>query len=152
MAVVHDPMIACVDSLAANIKALHAVEEKMAIVDENWKYLFQEGKCEHLTVDSDDFDNFGLQEVDFARVELTQADAKTIAEAEELDDLSAFWSVLAAQQIALRAACRDGVESAQSDADKAESRRHDYSTFAREWLGALAEQDVLDALLDAEDD
>jgi hypothetical protein len=42
------------------------------------------------------------------------------------------------------------MECAKSDAEKAMSRRHDYSTFAREWLGALAEQEMLGALLEDE--
>ena len=57
---------------------------------------------------------------------------------------------MAHQQNGLRRACGDELENVKSDAEKTRDRRHDYSTFAKEWLGALAEQGMLGALLEGE--
>lgn len=148
MAVVHDPMVACVEALAANVKALQAVEEKLVILVEDWKEMLDSSGESDITVGPDV--NLGLQNVDIERVEMTPRDAKGIAEAEDLVQLLELRKEIVLQQCGLRRACKDEMECVQSDAAKARSRRHDYSQFAREWVGALADAEILGALLEEE--
>jgi ubiquitin carboxyl-terminal hydrolase L5 len=149
MAVVHDPMVVCIEALAANVKVLRAVEGKLADVVEDWRELLEEHDHQsNILVEQNH--GLGLQNVDIDRAEITQKDAKALAGAEDLTQLLELRKEIVLQQCGLRRACLDEMECAKSDAEKAMSRRHDYSTFAREWLGALAEQEMLGALLEDE--
>jgi ubiquitin carboxyl-terminal hydrolase L5 len=149
MAVVHDPMVGCIEALAANVKVLRTVEEKLADVVEDWRELLEEHDNQSSTLVGQNHD-LGLHNVDIERAEITPKDAKALAEAEDLTQLLELRKEIVLQQFGLRRACSDEMECAKSDAEKAMSRRHDYSTFAREWLGALAEQGMLGALLEDE--
>jgi ubiquitin carboxyl-terminal hydrolase L5 len=148
-AVVHDPMVGCIEALAANVKVLRTVEEKLADVVEDWRELLEEHDNQSSTLVGQNHD-LGLHNVDIERAEITPKDAKALAEAEDLTQLLELRKEIVLQQFGLRRACSDEMECAKSDAEKAMSRRHDYSTFAREWLGALAEQGMLGALLEDE--
>lgn len=147
MAVVHDPMMGCVEALAANIKALHAVDEKLTGVVEDWREMLDNESGETLLGQSHEL---GLQNVDIERAEITPRDVMALAEAEDLSQLLELRKETALQQCGLRHACRDEMAEVKKDAEKAKNRRHDYSTFAREWLGALAEQEMLGALVEEE--
>jgi ubiquitin carboxyl-terminal hydrolase L5 len=149
MAIVHDPMVGCIEALAANVKVLRAVEEKLADVVEDWRELLEEHDHQSNTLTGQNH-SLGLHNVDIERAKITSKDAKALARAEDLTQLLELRKEIVLQQCGLRRACSDEMECAKSDAEKAMSRRHDYSTFAREWLGALAEQEMLGALLEDE--
>jgi ubiquitin carboxyl-terminal hydrolase L5 len=149
MAVVHDPMVGCIEALAANVKVLRAVEEKLADVVEDWRELLEEHDHQSNTLTEQNH-SLGLHNLDIERAEITPKDAKALAGAEDLNQLLELRKEIVLQQCGLRRACLDEMECAKSDVEKAMSRRHDYSTFAREWLGALAEQEMLGALLEDE--
>ncbi|KAM0717049.1 hypothetical protein Q7P37_006901 [Cladosporium fusiforme] len=146
MAVVHDPKLACIDSLAANVKTIQAVEKKLSGVVEDGRLLLEP---DNDTIIGQNVE-LGLQNVDIERVEIHEKDAKAISTTEDLSALIALRDGFVVQQSGLRAACRDEVDAAKSDDLKASTRRHDFSTFAREWVGALADQEVLEALIEAE--
>jgi ubiquitin carboxyl-terminal hydrolase L5 len=146
MAVVHDPMVASVEALAANIKALLAVEEKLTSVVEDWREMLDEERSAPLLGQAPDL---GLQNVDIERAEISQMDADALNKAEDLTDLLELRKEMVLQQHSLCSACSEEVENVKSDAEKARDRRHDYSTFAKEWLGALAEEGMLGALIQA---
>jgi ubiquitin carboxyl-terminal hydrolase L5 len=148
MAVVHDPMVASVEALAANIKALLAVEQKLTSVVEDWREMLDDERSAPLLGQAPDL---GLQNVDIERAEISQMDADALKKAEDLTDLLELRKEIALQQNGLCCACSDELENVKSDAEKARDRRHDYSTFAKEWLGALAEEGMLGALVQAED-
>lgn len=147
MAVVHDPLVACVGALASNVKALRAVEQKLAGVVEDWREMLDDEKDDALREECPDL---GLRTPDVQRAEMTQADVKALDRAEDLTQLLALRQEIILQQCGLRRACRDEMDSAASDAEKAMSRRHDYSKFAKEWLSALAKHEVLGAVLEEE--
>lgn len=147
MAVVHDPMLACVEALAANVKTLQAVEGKLDGVGENWRDA-TEANGEVVVGESA---WLGLQGGDIERAEIHCRDLKALGEAEDLAQLFALREEIVLQQTCLRAACRDEMDVARSDDHKARIRRHDFSGFAREWVGALAEGEVLEALIDGEE-
>ncbi|GAB7331666.1 hypothetical protein MBLNU13_g03655t1 [Cladosporium sp. NU13] len=147
MAVVHDPMVACVEALAANVKALRAVEEKLTSVVEDWREMLDYERSAPLLGQASDL---GLYNIDIERADISQMDADALKKAEDLTDLLKLRKEMVLQQNGLRRACGDEMENVKSDAEKAKDRRHDYSTFAKEWLGALAEQGMLGALLEEE--
>lgn len=147
MAVVQDPMVACVEALAANVKALRAVEEKLTSVVEDWREMLEDERSAPLLGQASDL---GLYNIDIDRAEISQMDANALKKAEDLTDLLELRKGVVLQQNGLRRACSDELENVKSDAEKARDRRHDYSTFAKEWLGALAEQGMLGALLEEE--
>lgn len=93
----------------------------------------------------------GLQGGDIERAKIHCRDLKALGEAEDLAQLFALREEIVLQQGCLRAACRDEMDAARSDDHKARIRRHDFSGFAREWVGALAEGEVLEALIDGEE-
>jgi hypothetical protein len=95
--------------------------------------------------------DLGMFNIDIERAEISQKDADALKRAEDLTDLLELRKEMALQQDALRCACGDEMENVRSDAEKARDRRHDYSTFAKEWLGALAEQGMLGALVEDEE-
>lgn len=148
MAVVHDPMVEYIRTLAANVKALRAVEDKLTGVVEDWKEMLDDERSGALFGHDHDL---GLHNIDIEQAETTDTDAKALEQAEDLSQLLELRKEIVLQQSGLRRACVDEMESVKSDAEKARSRRHDYSTFTREWLGALAEQEVLGALLEEEE-
>ena len=148
MAVVHDPMVACVEALTANVKALRAIEEKLTGVVDDWREMLDDERDAPLLEQDQDL---GLHHIDIERAEMTQTDADALKGAEDLTQLLDLRKELMLQQKGLRRACSDEMESVKSDAEKARDRRHDYSTFTKEWLGALAEQGMLGALLEEEE-
>lgn len=148
MAVVHDPMVAAVEALAANVKALLAVEKKLTSVVEDWREMLDDERSAPLLGQAPEL---GLQNVDIERAEISQMDADALKKAEDLTDLLELRKEIALQQNGLCCACSDELENVKSDAEKARDRRHDYSTFAKEWLGALAEEGMLGALVQAEE-
>lgn len=145
MAVVHDAMVAAVEALAENIKALCAVEDKLGSVVEDWKEMLDEEEDEMLL--HGEKPGLGVENVDIARVELTQIHTKTLADAEDLATLLEMRKELVLQQAGLRGACRDEMDSVRRDEDKAADCRHDWSKFRREWLSSLIEKDLLDRLI-----
>lgn len=148
MAVVHDPMVASVEALAANIKAIQAVEEKLTGVVDDWREMLEDERRAPLMGQAPDL---GLFNIDIERAELSQMDADALKRAEDLTDLLDLRKEMILQQTGLRTACGDEMENVKSDAEKARDRRHDYSTFAKEWLGALAGQGMLGALVEGEE-
>lgn len=148
MAVVHDPMVASVEALAANIKAIKAVEEKLTSVVDDWREMLEDERKKPLMGQAPDL---GLFNIDIERAELSQMDTDALKKAEDLTDLLDLRKEMTLQQTGLRCACADEMENVRSDAEKARDRRHDYSTFAKEWLGALAGQGMLGALVEDEE-
>lgn len=129
MAVVHDPMIAYVEALAANAKLLVAVEEKLADLVEDWRELVEE---------SDDEDairaacsDLGLSNVDIEKAEIGDTDSTSLADAEDLDQLLNLRKKTLVQQVGLRRACADEMELVQSDEEKASIRRSEYTAVAQ---------------------
>lgn len=149
MAVVHDPMVVAVEALAENIKALCAVEDKLGNVVEDWKEMLDEEEDEMLL--HGEKLGLGVQNVDIARVELTQTHTKTLAEAEDLATLLEMRKELVLQQAGLRGACRDEMDSVRRDEEKAADRRHDFSKFVKEWVGVLIEKGQIDGLIERND-
>jgi hypothetical protein len=131
MAVVHDPIVACTNALAANVKALEATEAKLKTVAEDWRELLDEGDDISKLVDGQK-NGLGLHNADIERVSLTERDQVALAKAEDLTDLLELRKEIILQQSGLRRACEDEMYAARSDDSKARTRRQDYTTYCEE--------------------
>ena len=131
MAVVHDPMVACTEALAANVKALEATEAKLKSVAEDWKELLDENEDISALVDGRK-NNLGLHNADIERVSLTDKDEQALAKAEDLTDLLALRKEIILQQNGLRHASGIEMWDAGRDAQEAMMRRQDYTAYCEE--------------------
>ena len=131
MAVVHDPMVACTNALAANVKALEATEAKLKTVVEDCKELLDEGEDTGKLVDSQK-NGLGLHNADIERVSLTERDQEALAKADNLSDLLDLRKEIILQQSGLRRACEDEMYNSRSDDARARTRRQDYTTYCEE--------------------
>jgi hypothetical protein len=128
MAVVHDPMVACTEALAANVKALEATEAKLKSVAEDWREMLDEYEDISALVNSQN-NSLGLHNADIERVSLTTKDQQALVKAEDLTELLALRKEIIYQQHGLRRACEDEMYGARADASKARTRRQDHETY-----------------------
>ncbi|KAK4542388.1 hypothetical protein LTR36_006845 [Oleoguttula mirabilis] len=147
MAVVHDPLDSDRKALLENVKALQAVDKKLDGVYEDWRDMEgAETKKDVITHISLDLD------ITVADVGAAEVPGSMVEKIEEDDDLLKLIDVrkaIVTQQAGLRATVRLSLEESKGDDEKARHRRHDYSSFLRSWLGALADQEVLSELVTA---
>lgn len=134
MAVVHDPKVACVEALAANVKALEATEAKLTVIAEDWRELLDEDEDISALVDAQDND-LGLHSVDIARADLTERDRQALESADDLSQLLDLRKDTILQQSGLRRACEDEMYSARNDDSQAKTRRQDYTKYCEEVAG-----------------
>jgi ubiquitin carboxyl-terminal hydrolase L5 len=131
MAVMHDPMVACTNALAANVKALEATEAKLKTVVEDWRELLDEGEDTGKLVDSQK-NGLGLHNADIERVSLTERDQEALAKAVNLSDLLDLRKEIILQQNGLRRACEDEMYNSRKDDVAARTRRQDHTTYLEE--------------------
>ncbi|WPG97376.1 Hypothetical protein R9X50_00015100 [Acrodontium crateriforme] len=146
MAVVHDSLATDQAALARNAKTIRVCDEWLDIIHEGWRDV--EGAETGADVVVYESEELG---VTAAEIEGAETLAETICGLEEAEDLVGLIQRrrnVVLDQGDLRARVRDALESSRLDEDKARHRRHDYRTFLRSWLGALAEQGVLSDLID----
>lgn len=146
MAIVHDPLGSDRAALLGNVKTLQAADQKLDEVYDDWRSL--EGAETKKEVIVNTSLELGITAGD---VDAAEAEAGTLKKIEEEDDLLKLVEIrrgIIKQQAGLRATVRDSVEATKGDEEKAFHRRHDYGTFVRSWLNALAEQEILKELVD----
>lgn len=146
MAVVHDPLSSDREALLANVKALRAVDKKLDGVYEDWRDM------EGAETTKDVITDLSLElDIAVGDVEGAEVPRGVIEELEKEDDLLKLIDMRAGiitQQAGLRVTVRQSLEVANDDDRKARHRRHDYGSFLRAWLGALADQEVLSELVE----
>ncbi|KAK3075616.1 hypothetical protein LTR53_000954 [Teratosphaeriaceae sp. CCFEE 6253] len=145
MAVVHDPLINEKKDLMVNIKTLQVIEQRLDTVCEDWRAM--EGGDRKKDVILVDSLKFGITARDVGVVELG-ADAVAGVQEAELLALLELRQEAVRQQSGLRAAVRDSLELTREDEEKTRHRRHDYGSFVRGWLGVLAEEEMLNRLME----
>ena len=131
MAIVHDPMVACTEALAANVKALEATEAKLTTVVEDWKELLDEDEDISALVNGRE-NKLGLHNADIERASLTDRDQQALANAEDLTDLLALRKEIILQQKGLRHACETEMWDARRDITEAKLRRQDHMAYCEE--------------------
>ncbi|KAI7537946.1 hypothetical protein KC331_g10642 [Hortaea werneckii] len=148
MAVLHDPLQSEREALAQNAKSLQRIETALDGLAEGWREL-EGGETSSDTVTTSAVE-LGISgfEIEHARI---PEDVQTRLDecAEDLLKLLGLRGEIVAQQRPLRLAVRDAMTAVQGDDEKARHRRHDYTSFLRGWLGALAEEGVLADLVAA---
>ncbi|KAI7319536.1 hypothetical protein KC315_g9705, partial [Hortaea werneckii] len=142
MAVLHDPLQSEREALAQNANSLQRIETALDGLAEGWREL-EGGETLGDTVTT------SAAELGISGFEIEQAqipgDVQTKLDeyAEDFLKLLALRGEIVAQQRPLRLAVRDAMTAVRGDDEKARHRRHDYTSFLRGWLGALAEGGVL---------
>ncbi|KAI7369186.1 hypothetical protein KC367_g5380 [Hortaea werneckii] len=148
MAVLHDPLQSERDALAQNAKSLQLIDAALDGLAEGWREM--EGGETPSDIVTTSAAELGISALDIEHSPISD-DVQT-----KLDEYAGdFLKVLrlreevVAQQRPLRLAVRDAMTAVRGDDEKARHRRHDYTSFLRGWLGALAEEEVLADLVAA---
>lgn len=147
MAIVHDSLEADRRVLMENVRALQMVDKTLDGLREDWRSTeVYSSSSEIVTRESLEL---GISVKDIAAVDATPEMIQKIHQSDTVEGLLELRKQVVMQQAGLRATVRDAVESAKADDERARHRRHDYGTFVRAWLGALAEDGMLDQLVEA---
>nr|OQO31723.1 hypothetical protein B0A51_01071 [Rachicladosporium sp. CCFEE 5018] len=142
MAVVADPMVRAKQEIVTSARALREVETALASVVEDWKEIVEGERAEGLTGMSEEYE-----------VSATDVDGAAFDESEldgcdgDLAKLLELRKKTLMEQRRIKAVWRDERESWLRDEAAAKHRRHDYGKFVREWMGALAQQEMLTPLM-----
>ncbi|KAK6443600.1 hypothetical protein LTR95_000427 [Oleoguttula sp. CCFEE 5521] len=142
MAVVADPMVRAKQEIVTSARALREVETALASVVEDWKEMIEGEKGEGLTGMSEAYD-VSAADVDDAAFDQSELDGCD----GDLAKLLELRKRTLTEQRRIKAVWRDECESWLRDEAAAKHRRHDYGKFVREWMGALAQQEILTPLM-----
>lgn len=146
MAVVYDAAVKERQDLIRNVKNLQAVDSKLDGVYEDWRSM--DGAETGKDVVTGTSLEFEITHADVEACQIPAEKSKTISEESDLLALIEHRRAVLIQQSCARASLRSSLAEAKQDQEKARHRRHDYGRFARCWLEVLAEQEVLDDLLE----
>ncbi|KAF1825127.1 cysteine proteinase [Dissoconium aciculare CBS 342.82] len=147
MAVVHDSAMQDRLALVQNVIAIRAIDVALDAVVEDWREMDEATiSKEVLTGPSDELE-ISSQDIIIAEVEHRWRESITNA-ADDLFKLLQLRQRIIELQGPLRAAVRDAVSAERRDQEEARHARHDYGSFVREWLGALAAEGLLSGLLE----
>ncbi|KAI7215711.1 hypothetical protein KC333_g5286 [Hortaea werneckii] len=148
MAVLHDPLQSEREALAQNAKSLQRIEAALDGLAEGWREL--EGGETPGDIVTTSAAEFGIPGFEIEQAQIPVDVQRKLDEcAGDFLKLLALRGETVAQQRPLRLAVRDAMTAVQADDEKARHRRHDYTSFLRGWLGALAEEGVLADLVAA---
>jgi ubiquitin carboxyl-terminal hydrolase L5 len=146
MAVVHDPLLQDRQALLQNIITLRTVNTRLDVVVEDWQEM-DEAKCSNdVLIDVSEELEISLADLDAVEIEPHWREA-IIKSAENLFELLQLRQKVIEQQGPLRAAVRDAMAAEKRDQEEAQHARHDYGSFVREWMSALAAEGLLSGLL-----
>lgn len=151
LAMVKDPLLTLVASLAENIKCLRALAARLNDVNPDGNDIqatFAQG------IDSlVDGTLLGADlSYDLNEDAINQASIPSAAEQKFRDfaavDLLAYRQVLESAQAGLRRSIKEEQQSVSSDEERAASRRHDYGPMVQAWVRMLARKQALRPLID----
>jgi ubiquitin carboxyl-terminal hydrolase L5 len=147
MAVVQDPVIEDRRILAQNVLSLQKIELRLNETSQDW--------CSYTSPDSEGSVLFGASEA-YGLTDAMVAKA-TIPDnmMQQLksscpDSLLKVRQELMTNQAGCRAQVRDSQQAEMRDAEESMHRRHDYGSFVKDWMQALADNGALKSLLDEE--
>jgi ubiquitin carboxyl-terminal hydrolase L5 len=147
MAVVQDPIIEDRRVLAQNVLSLQKVELRLNEISQDW--------CSYTSPESEDDVLFGASEAYGLTNEMIAQAAMTENLGQHLrsscaDSLLKARQELMTNQAGCRAQVRDSQQAETRDAEDSTHRRHDYGSFVKDWMQALADNGALKSLLDEE--
>ncbi|KXL47032.1 hypothetical protein M433DRAFT_57946 [Acidomyces richmondensis BFW] len=146
MAIVHDPVMIQREELAINMQALQIIDKKLDCLQANWRAIDGAGTPSKITIDS--ALDLGVTAADVQAAKVKKDILDVIENDADISKLIKLRKDMIRNQASVRAAVYDSLSSARSDDEKVRHRRHDYETFVRSWLNALAEQGILSTLLE----
>lgn len=151
MAVVHDPIVAAKAELAANVKELQIIDAKLDDVCNEWRSREGAETYQDTLVLGPD-QSLDLADADLADVLPSTKFEKEIQGHQDtfVDELLRLRQQRIKAQAPLRGSVRDELLASKGDDEKVAMTRHDFGGFVKGWLGALAEQEELKGLVDAE--
>jgi ubiquitin carboxyl-terminal hydrolase L5 len=141
MAVVHDLDHDDRVALLKNIKLIQVLDAKLDTMGEDWREL--ELGITKRGVVCGPSPALDIIQYDIDGVDVSNGEEDMIASEDDLIKLLEHRQRLIAKQDRLRIAVVDAKTSERGDQEKARHRRHDYTSFVRGWIGALAEAGVL---------
>lgn len=146
MAVTHDPAVESRRELLENVKTLQAVDTKLDVLFADWRALEgAETKKEVVTGISPEHD---ITQPDIDAAALPKKAEQDISAQDEFMELIKYRQGIIGEQRILRISLEDAQRQQNADEEMAQGRRHDYSKFVNNWLGALAQNKVLKDMVD----
>jgi ubiquitin carboxyl-terminal hydrolase L5 len=147
MAVVQDPVIEDRCILAQNILSLQKIELRLNEISQDW--------CSYTSPDSENSvlfgasDEYGLTDEMVAKSNISENLTQQLRSSCP-DSLLKVRQELMTNQAGCRAQVRDSQQAERLDAKESMHRRHDYGSFVKAWMQALADDGALKSLLDEE--
>ena len=147
MAVVQDPVIEDRRILAQNVLSLQKIELRLNETSQDW--------CSYTSPESEDSvlfgasDDYGLTDEMVAKANIPENMAQQLRSSCP-DSLLKVRQELMTNQAGCRAQVRDSQQAEKLDAKESMHRRHDYGSFVKAWMQALADEGGLKSLLDEE--
>jgi ubiquitin carboxyl-terminal hydrolase L5 len=133
-------------ALLQNIITLRAVNTGLDAVVEDWREMDEAKTSKDVLVDQSE--ELEILSFDLDAVEMEPYWREAIGKsAEDLFQLLQLRQRVIEQQGPLRAAVRDALAAEKRDQEEARHARHDYGSFVKEWMGALAADGLLSGLL-----
>lgn len=146
MAVVHDSLTQDRQALLQNIVTLRAVNAGLDAVVEDWQEMDEAKTSKDVLVNHSD--ELQISSFDLDAVEMEPYWREAIGKSGgDLFQLLQLRQRVIEQQGPLRAAVRDALAAEKRDQEEARHARHDYGSFVKEWMGALAADGLLSGLL-----
>lgn len=151
LALVKDPLLTLVASLAENVRCLGALSARMDDITSDQKdlqmTLAQEtNPLADGTLRGPDL-SYNLSEDAIYQAAVPAAAEQKLRELAAVD-LLAYRKELEGEQAGLRRSIKEGQQSVRSDEERAASRRHDYGPMVQAWVRMLARKQALRPLID----
>lgn len=147
MAVVQDPVIEDRRILAQNVLSLQKIESRLNETSQDWRsYISPESEDNVLFGASDEY---GMTDEMLANANTPENMARLLRSSCP-DSLLKARQELMTNQAGCRAQVRDSQQAEKLDAKESMHRRHDYGSFVKAWMQALADEGALKSLLDEE--
>jgi len=147
MAVVQDPVIEDRRVLAQNVLSLQKIELRLNETSQDWSsYTSPESEKNVLFGASMEY---GLTDEMLAKATIPE-NLTQLLRSSCPDSLLKVRQELMTNQAGCRAQVRDSQQAEKLDAKESMHRRHDYGSFVKVWMQALADEGALKSLLDEE--
>ena len=149
LSLVKEPLTGHLSALAASVKTIVALETRLDEVKPDWRDFVTSATAGNIAT------NDVLTKPD-PGYELCQAtvdqavclpSVEAAFKSDEASDLIASRQQLAAEQVTIRMAIKEGQQSRRVDEERAESRRYDHGPLIKKLLGILKEKGALKSLL-----
>jgi ubiquitin carboxyl-terminal hydrolase L5 len=141
MAIVEDPLKKEKDKLAENVKTLQAIDTRLDSLDSDWREM--EGGETKKEVVTGISELFGLSQADVDEAQLADSVKEKISSGDDILALLEVRKITLKAQQGMRMAVQQALMASQDLETEGVHLRHDYGSFVRSWVNALADQGLL---------